>query len=231
MRAIYIIAVLGAGGAALLLVPADQKILGFWHGQFVTLLFGAAIGVPLLVSVMRRFRGQFGRAFVSASVWLAILLGLVGVYSFRYEAQDFGERILSELAPGRVSPGGSAGEAVVRKRLNGHFVVDVEIGGARAPFLFDTGASSVVLRAEDAARFGIDVARLSFTIPVSTANGGTLCAETNVPRVSVGAISARNVRVLVARAGALQENLLGMSFLEKLASYTVENNRLVLRGR
>ena len=231
MRAVFVIAVLVAGGAALLLVPPDQKILGLWHGQFAALLFGTVIGVPFLFSVMRRFRGQFGRAFLSAAAWLAILLGLVGVYSFRYEAQDFGERILSELLPGRVSPGGSASEAVIRKRLNGHFVVDVDIGGQRAPFLFDTGASSVVLRAEDAARLGIDVAKLAFTIPVSTANGATLCAEANVPRLSVGAISVRNVRILIARAGALQENLLGMSFLEKLASYTVENNRLVLRGR
>jgi aspartyl protease family protein len=36
------------------------------------------------------------------------------------------------------------------------------------------------------------------------------------------------VTALVARPGALEESLLGMSFLERLKSYTVERDRLVL---
>jgi aspartyl protease family protein len=41
----------------------------------------------------------------------------------------------------------------------------------------------------------------------------------------------RNVSALVARRGALEESLLGMSFLERLKSYTVERDRLVLVAR
>ena len=41
----------------------------------------------------------------------------------------------------------------------------------------------------------------------------------------------RNVRALVARPGALSENLLGMSFLERLQSYSVERGELVLKAR
>ena len=33
------------------------------------------------------------------------------------------------------------------------------------------------------------------------------------------------------KPGALHENLLGMSFLNKLESFTVSNDKLVLRGR
>ena len=44
-------------------------------------------------------------------------------------------------------------------------------------------------------------------------------------------IVVRGVRALVARPGALNESLLGMSFLEKLKSYSVEGGRLVLRGK
>ena len=215
---------------ALVLTPETRLILGLTHGEFASFAFSGLVGLAVLASLPGLFRGRFGAALKSVAVWLAILVALVGIYSYRFEAGQFGERVMSELMPGRVTQSAGA-EAVIRKRANGHFVVDVEIGGRRAPFLFDTGASSVVLRAEDAARFGIDTEILSFTIPVSTANGTTLSAETIVPRVSVGAIAARNVRVLIARRGALQENLLGMSFLEKLASYTVENNRLILRGK
>jgi aspartyl protease family protein len=38
----------------------------------------------------------------------------------------------------------------------------------------------------------------------------------------------RNVPALVARRGARDESLLGMSFLERLKSYTVERDRLVM---
>ena len=41
----------------------------------------------------------------------------------------------------------------------------------------------------------------------------------------------RNVRALVARPGALEESLLGMSFLERLKSYAVERGRLILTAR
>jgi aspartyl protease family protein len=47
----------------------------------------------------------------------------------------------------------------------------------------------------------------------------------------VGSIAERRVRALVARPGALRENLLGMTFLERLTSYEVRGNRLILRGR
>ena len=41
----------------------------------------------------------------------------------------------------------------------------------------------------------------------------------------------RDVRALVARPGALEESLLGMSFLERLKSYAVERGRLILTAR
>jgi aspartyl protease family protein len=44
-------------------------------------------------------------------------------------------------------------------------------------------------------------------------------------------VTERNVDALVAKPGALRENLLGMSFLERLASYEVREDRLILRQR
>ncbi|HST93799.1 MAG TPA: retroviral-like aspartic protease family protein, partial [Microvirga sp.] len=52
-----------------------------------------------------------------------------------------------------------------------------------------------------------------------------------IDSLSVGPITARNVRALIARSGVLHANLLGMTFLERLASYEVRGNRLILRGR
>jgi aspartyl protease family protein len=86
-----------------------------------------------------------------------------------------------------------------------------------------------VLRNEDAKRIGLDVEKLDYSVPVSTANGRTMSAAATIDALTIGNITQRRVRALVGRPGALQENLLGMSFLSQLKGYAVEGNRLVLR--
>ena len=58
-----------------------------------------------------------------------------------------------------------------------------------------------------------------------------MAAEVRLDQIAVGPIVMRNVASLVARPGALDESLLGMSFLERLKSYTVERDRLILVAR
>jgi aspartyl protease family protein len=87
----------------------------------------------------------------------------------------------------------------------------------------------VVLTAESAAASGIRPETLRYTIPVATANGESLAAPVTLDRLAIGPIVERRVPALVARPGALRQNLLGMSFLDRLASYEVRGNRLILR--
>ena len=53
---------------------------------------------------------------------------------------------------------GQGGEVIIGRRLNGEFVVSAKVNNAPASFLFDTGASTVVIRAQDARQMGLDVA-------------------------------------------------------------------------
>ena len=48
-------------------------------------------------------------------------------------------------------------------------------------------------------------------------------------RLAVGAIVERAVPALIAQPGQLRTNLLGMSFLNRLQSWEVRGDRLVLR--
>jgi aspartyl protease family protein len=105
-----------------------------------------------------------------------------------------------------------------------------KVNGNETRFIFDTGASTVVLRAEEASALGFDPEILDYSIPVSTANGMALAAPVTIPTLSVGPITERNVRALIARSGVLHVNLLGMTFLERLSSYEVRGNRLILRA-
>jgi aspartyl protease family protein len=96
--------------------------------------------------------------------------------------------------------------------------------------LFDTGASWVTLRAEDAARLGIDLGALRFSIQSRTANGVAAMAPVTIDTMSVGQITVRNVPAVVARPGTLEENLLGQSFLARLRDYSVASDRVIFHG-
>jgi aspartyl protease family protein len=105
------------------------------------------------------------------------------------------------------------------------------INNREARFIFDTGATAVVLTAESAAATGFDLETLNYSIPVSTANGRTMTAPISIDSLAIGTITERRVQALVAKPGVLRENLLGMTFLDRLGSYEVRGNRLILRPR
>ncbi|HLW93447.1 MAG TPA: TIGR02281 family clan AA aspartic protease [Roseiarcus sp.] len=232
MRHLVPIGVLVGAGVALLVIPADQPILGLDHSSFTRAAIGAAIVVwfVLLAGGRRVKANDFLRAIGGALTWAALIVGLTGVYAYRYEFGDVANRVLAELSPGDYMVG-QGGEVIVPRRLGGEFIVAAKVNNVPTSFLFDTGASTVVLRAEDAKTMGVNFSGLDYDVGVTTANGSALAADTVLDQLSVGPITLRNVHALIARPGALNENLLGMSFLDRLQSYSVERGRLVLKGR
>jgi clan AA aspartic protease (TIGR02281 family) len=123
-----------------------------------------------------------------------------------------------------------AGEAAAVRRPDGFFSVAAMVNNRPMSMLFDTGASWVTLRAEDAARLGIDVGALLFSIQSRTANGTASMAPVTIDTMSIGPIVLRNVPAVVAKPGTLQENLLGQSFLARLRDYSVESDRVIFHG-
>jgi aspartyl protease family protein len=164
------------------------------------------------------------------AITCGILIGAIVLYNSRSEFQAVIDRTIGDIASGRIAVT-PEGEVVAARRSDGTFLVTGRVNGREARFIFDTGASTIVLRAEDARGFGVEPDTLAYSIPVSTANGMALAAPVTLATLAVGPIAERNVRALVAKSGVLQINLLGMSFLERLASYEVRGNRLILRGK
>jgi aspartyl protease family protein len=222
---------LAAALFALFVVPPATPILGLDHGSFARAAFGAALLLWLaLAGAHRAGPGGLARAISGVAAWAFLIVGLTGVYAYRFELSDIADRVIAELLPDEPEIG-RGGEVILNRRIGGEFVVPAKVDGTPVAFIFDTGASTVVLRAQDAAKVGIDTAGLDFDAPVITANGSAMAAATRIDRISVGPIIVRNVRALVAKPGALSESLLGMSFLERLQSYTVERGRLVLKAK
>jgi len=198
------------------------------------------IGGLVLMSVfalvlLSDYRGRLIQGFRHVAIWITIFLGLIAAYSFRGELAIVAERVTGELSP----PGtavtttetdGTGSAVRIRKRLDGHFVARGSVNGASLTMLVDTGASTVVLKPADAARAGIDTARLQFTVPVRTANGTAFAAPIRLRAVDIGPIRIRNVEALVTKPGSLNESLLGMSFLRRLRSYEFSGDFLTLRS-
>lgn len=219
-----------AAALAALLWNGEGTIAGLSPDQIASAGALLAVGVFVFGSVLHHFRGRLPAALEAAVFWLAAMVVLVAGYTYRFDLADMANRVVGSVIPG-IAVTGRGGEVSVMRHGGGQFALGARVNGARASFLFDTGASTVVLTPETARAAGLDPTRLDFSVPVSTANGRTLAAPVRIDRLTVGSIEERDVEALVARPGALPENLLGMSFLRRLGSYEVRGDRLVLRGR
>ncbi|MFI5013840.1 MAG: TIGR02281 family clan AA aspartic protease [Hyphomicrobiales bacterium] len=138
--------------------------------------------------------------------------------------------VAARPAPNPVpSPASGGGPVILEGNRAGQFQAEVDVEGATLRMLVDTGASAVSLTAEDAEHAGLHPFPSDFTVKVSTANGIAMAARVELREVSVGPIRVRDVQALVMQRGALSVSLLGMTFLQRLSSFQVSDNRLVLK--
>ncbi len=226
----YAFALIALAGAAAFaaLTPEEELAFGLAPGQIASLV-GSVLLLLFLISDQREaWRGRMRTALVAALAWVGVFAAVMIGYVHRKDMAAFSERMMDEIAPGR-SVASPPGQAMAVRRSDGHYAFEGMAEGVRLRFMFDTGASTVVLRAEEAARLGLDPAKLDYRVSVSTANGRAQAAPLTLKSLTVGDITLRDVRALIARPGALRENLLGQSFLERLSGYAAERNRLVLR--
>jgi aspartyl protease family protein len=112
----------------------------------------------------------------------------------------------------------------------GEFALHARINGVKAPMLIDTGATSVVLTYETARAAGLPLELLEYDVDVETAGGHTRAARLTLDRLAIGKLVERSVPALVVPRGQMKVNLLGMSFLDRLESWEVHADRLMLHG-
>jgi aspartyl protease family protein len=223
--------IIGGGLAILLYNHSSGSSFGLRNDDFADLVYLTA-WLAVLGSGLLLTRRSLTGSMRAVAIWLAILAALVAGYQYRYEMQD----VLSRMTAGLVPPSPLArfdeeGRATVmmEKRRSGHFEIRDAVDGVRVDFVVDTGATRTVLTEDDARRAGFDVDGLSFTIPVSTANGTALAASARAGEITVGDIVRRNQTVLVASDGSLGQSLLGMNFISSLSGFDMRGDRLILR--
>ena len=214
--------------AALIATNDQDAIANLLRHDVGSLVLKIALVISVGGLVLGLFRENLSKALEATVFWAVVGLLLVVGYAYRFELRDVADRVIAELMPGHVA--GHGRDVQVVRGSNGDFAVAAHINGARIPMVLDTGASSVVLTQEAAKAAGLPLEVLNYTVNVDTANGRTRAAAVTLDRLAVGGLTERAVPALVAQPGQLKNNLLGMSFLNRLASWEVRGDKLRLRG-
>jgi aspartyl protease family protein len=163
--------------------------------------------------------------------WLAIsaaLTGAVAAYGDPQRIATGAGATIADLL--RSTASASTRDTEIPRGVGGEFSLQAKINGATIPMIIDTGATSVVLTWESAKAAGIPLELLAYDVDVETAGGRTRAARLTLDRLAVGKLVERSVPALVVPRGQMKTNLLGMSFLDRLASWEVGPETLTLRG-
>jgi aspartyl protease family protein len=218
---------------ALALRHQQGTIAGLDLDQFARIAYLVALFVLVGGVGFFFFQSRAGELLRALLFWVAVFALLALGYSYRYELEGISQRVLSELLisrPASISSSNGATVQVARARA-GDFSVQAEVNHAQIRMLVDTGASSVLLTHEAAKAAGLPVDLLKYDVPIETASGRARAAGVILDRLAVGNIVERRIPALVSAPGNLKTSLLGMSFLNRLESFEVRGERLLLRSK
>lgn len=147
------------------------------------------------------------------------------LFSLRGNSLDL--RTSEHLVTAPTAPG-LGRKVLVSSDGRGHYAATFRLNGRPVDALVDTGATLVAINTSTARRIGISLSPSDFIQPVSTANGSIKAAMVSVDRLEIGRISLNDVQALVLDDKALQTNLVGMSFLNRLDKFQAKDGTLLL---
>ncbi len=183
--------------------------------QFYLILLGAAVTLWFFA----QNRNSLGRTMQHAMVWALLFLGVIAAVGL------WGDIRRTVLPQQTVLA--DQGRIELPRAPDGHYYVTADINGHPTRFVVDTGASEIVLSAEDAAAAGIAGDDLIFSGRAYSANGPVATAPVTLDSVAIGAIEDRNVRAWV-NEGEMNISLLGMSYLQRYDKIEITDGALVL---
>lgn len=223
-----ILAAIGTLLIVLVFFPGASQSVGLEDDQLGRL--GSLAAILIFIASGMSLRDFKARQFLrDAGIWLAIGLALIVGYSAKDSLAPIYSQTVASLTPGAPAEIGD-GRVVIKRSQSNDFVVKSKVNDAAIDFIFDTGASAVVLTYNDAIKAGFSPEKLSFGITVSTANGTTQTAPIRIGVLEVGSIRRENVRGLIAQQGDLRTSLLGMTFMDTLSSFQVTGDTLEFKN-
>jgi aspartyl protease family protein len=120
-------------------------------------------------------------------------------------------------------------EASLAADAGGQFHASALIEGQTVEMMVDTGATVVAISAATAARLGVFPDPGAAKWRMSTANGVSFASPVVLRRLTVGSIEMTDVQAVVMPREAGTIDLLGASFLKRLASVEQRDGVLLLK--
>ncbi|CAN5480150.1 TIGR02281 family clan AA aspartic protease [soil metagenome] len=194
-------------------------------GDMTAQLLWYCLAFVLVGSALFARRWNFRSTVGMALGWIAIFAIILIAFSYRQDLGLVMTRVQSEVTG--TPRQRMEGKAIhIAMAADGHYWVEGMINATPARFLVDSGASITALSEATATRAGLNVDQLRVAV-MQTANGPVNARYASVPRLSIGAIKASDLPVVVSPAFG-EINVLGMNFLSQLGSWRVEKGEMVL---
>ena len=138
-------------------------------------------------------------------------------------------QVATQASPSSMAVSSTTGRNVeIPSDSRGYYVGHFKVNGRQVEALIDTGATAVAFNLSTARRLGLQVQASDMTQTVNTANGNTKATTVMIDRLEIGRVSVEDVQAIVLEDKALGTNLIGMSFLNRLKKFQVDEGRLLL---
>ncbi|MEX0276315.1 MAG: TIGR02281 family clan AA aspartic protease [Ruegeria sp.] len=183
------------------------------------LAYLSLLGAAVVAWFISQNRETLNKTLQQAMAWVFIFIGVIAVVGLW-------EDIRTTVGPAPQMT--VTGETIeVPRAQDGHYYLPVTVNGEPITFLVDTGASQIVLSAQDAERIGIDPDQLNYFGRAATANGEVRTAPVRLQTLTLGPITDTNVPAWV-NEGELHRSLLGMDYLHRFSNIQFADGRLIL---
>ncbi|QTD56235.1 retropepsin-like aspartic protease family protein [Parasphingorhabdus cellanae] len=121
----------------------------------------------------------------------------------------------------------SSGKHLIHRAADGLFYVNGKINGIPVKFAIDTGATVVVLNANDAERVGLKP-QLTSTHRIRTAAGYSAMKWADADELVVAGKRLGKINIAVMDGGPTV-SLLGLSALSRMETVTIKKDKLIIR--
>nr|WP_246543756.1 TIGR02281 family clan AA aspartic protease [Novosphingobium profundi] len=193
----------------------------------LALTIGAIVLAVAAQMVARRHPG-LGVGMRNAAYLGMLVAGLLTVVGFASHNRTSDAALWLDHTQAALIEGG---ETVVAMRADGHFWVKAALNGEPVEFLIDTGATYTTVPQTIAERAGLTLAENGEGRLLDTANGTVVARMASARSLDFGNIETRGLALAVLPDAQNDTAVIGMNLLSQLASWRVEDQRLILAPR
>ena len=186
----------------------------------------SVLALGLVLSALIAQRLPIARLLKMILAWTGIFALAFILFSFRPEIGAAWQRIKGEL---NGTPRQTSGQhkVTLTRMDDGHFWLRATVNGQAVDFMVDSGASYTAINATTAQKLQIDYMSAMRTVELDTANGQVKAKLVDIEGFRLDDRTFDNLHAVVSDSFG-DTNVVGMNFLDTLASWNVSGDQMTL---